>query len=645
MIELAFLIPTFPLVGFLILAFFGKRIGDPKAGYVGTAAVTLSFLATLIVWLGVLTHNGLLRQHTQVLFDWITVGELHVRAALLIDQLSVTMALFVTGVSALIHLYSVGYMKKDPRYHQFFVYLNLFVFSMLILVLGDNFLMLFLGWEGVGASSYLLIGFWFERSSAATAAKKAFVMNRIGDAGLLLGMFLIFHELGTWDFYGEGGTGVLDRLNEIPGGTITAIALLLFVGAVGKSAQLPLYTWLPDAMEGPTPVSALIHAATMVTAGVYLMARIAPMLELSDVAANTVAIVGASTALFAATIACAQNDIKRVLAYSTMSQLGYMFLAVGSGAYAFGLFHMVTHAFFKALLFLSAGSVIHALADEQDLKKMGNLRKYLPWTALCFGVGWLALAGIFPFAGFWSKDEILLAAYEKNIWLWGVGAVTVLLTAYYMSRLFFLAFFGNEHWRKANSSKKEAAAHSHELHGEPHEAPWSMRAPLVILAVASAIAGFLNVSFGPFREVFSNFLAPVDGLGIEHEHIETATKVNLAGISLGLALLGILIAFLVFKRSPLWPEALEPKVLVRCWFVDPLYSLLFEKPGLLLARFSSAIVDKQVIDGAVNGTAKGTALVGAGLRKVQTGYVRNYALSIAIGTSLVLAWALVRSGS
>ncbi len=334
------------------------------------------------------------------------------------------MVLFVTGVSALIHLYSIGYMKRDERFHQFFVYLNLFVFSMIILVLANNFLLLFLGWEGVGACSYFLVGFWFERSTAATAAKKAFIVNRVGDAGLLLGMFVIFNSLGTLTFMGD--YGVLQQVGLLDPHVVTAMALLLLVGAVGKSAQLPLHVWLPDAMEGPTPVSALIHAATMVTAGVYLMARVAPMLAISHTAALTVAIVGIASAVFAATVACAQNDIKRVLAYSTMSQLGYMFAAIGAGGYVAGVFHMVTHAFFKALLFLGAGAVIHALHEEQDLKKMGNLRKYLPITYVAFFIGWLAISGIPPFAGFWSKDDVLLSLWDYNKALWGLGIFTVL---------------------------------------------------------------------------------------------------------------------------------------------------------------------------------------------------------------------------
>ncbi|HUS62007.1 MAG TPA: NADH-quinone oxidoreductase subunit L, partial [Acidimicrobiales bacterium] len=375
MLDAAVFIPALPLTGFLMLVLLGKRFGDPLAGWIATIASGSAFVAAVVTFAGLMGEGAHHRSFTQELFDWIPVGALQVKAALLVDPLSMTMALFVTGVGTLIHLYSVGYMRGDPRYSKFFVYLNLFMFSMLVLVLADSFLLSFLGWEGVGACSYFLISFWFERNSAAVAGKKAFVTNRIGDVGFMIATFLIFTTLGSLT-YAEVFAGV----GGLATGTATAIALCLFLGAAGKSAQLPLYVWLPDAMEGPTPVSALIHAATMVTAGVYLMVRCAPILELAPAATTIIAIVGAATALFAATVACAQNDIKKVLAYSTVSQLGYMFLAVGSGAYVAAIFHMVTHAFFKALLFLGAGSVIHGLHDEQDMKRMGALRKWMPVT-------------------------------------------------------------------------------------------------------------------------------------------------------------------------------------------------------------------------------------------------------------------------
>jgi NADH-quinone oxidoreductase subunit L len=647
MLDAVYFIPAFPLLGFALLLLVGKRLGYPGAGWIGFTAVFGSFVATLVTWLGLKMHDERLRVYHKEAFDWITVGGFQVDFSFLVDPLSMTMALFVTGVSSLIHLYSIGYMKGDARFHQFFIYLNLFVFSMIMLVLGDNFLVLFLGWEGVGACSYFLVGFWFERKSAATAAKKAFIVNRVGDAGLLLGMFVAFYATGTLTYTMESGGGVLDQVSALPEGTVTAIALLLFVGAVGKSAQLPLYTWLPDAMEGPTPVSALIHAATMVTAGVYLMARVSPMLAISSEAAMTVAVVGAVSALFAATVACAQNDIKRVLAYSTMSQLGYMFLAVGAGLASAGIFHMVTHAFFKALLFLSAGAVIHALHEQQDLKYMGNLRKYLPVTFGVFFVGWLAIAGIPPFAGFWSKDEVLLAAWEYNKALYGIALFTVLLTAYYMSRLFFLAFYGKDRWNTSHKAEKksEPAVGESTGHGKPHESPRIMLIPMIVLAIASVFGGLLQVEWGPSPHRLFEFLDPVLGPYQHEHHVETATKITLALAGIGMAVLGIVLAGVIAKKASPWPTSLEPKVLARSWFIDPLYEWTIARPGHALARFLSNIFDRQIVDGIANGSARAVAVTGSSLRRVQTGYVRSYALTIAGGTALVLVWALVRSAS
>lgn len=640
MTNFVYLIPALPLLGFALLVLFGKRMGT-KAGWLGFAAVAGAFGATVITWLGMLLRDQNFQQQTKKAFDWIHAGGLQIDVSFLVDPLSMTMALFVTGVSSLIHLYSIGYMKGDERFHQFFVYLNLFVFSMLMLVLADNLVLTFLGWEGVGACSYFLVGFWFERRSAASAAKKAFIVNRVGDAGLLLGMFLLLNSIGTLTYVGS--QGFLQNLNLINSGTITAIALLLFVGAVGKSAQLPLFTWLPDAMEGPTPVSALIHAATMVTAGVYLMARVSPLLEFSSTAAEVVVIVGIVSALFAATVACAQNDIKRVLAYSTMSQLGYMFAAVGSGAYVGGVFHMVTHAFFKALMFLAAGSVIHALHDEQNLKNMGNLKKYMPITFGTFFIGWLAISGIPPFAGFWSKDEVLLGVWQYNKALWALGLLTVLLTAYYMSRLFFLTFYGKDRWdKKAAHTKKSEKATADTGHGKPHESPKVMWIPMAMLAVLSALGGLLNVALPGFDLVLEHFLQPVFALDEGHNSVETGTKVTLALVSAGVGALGILIAALVARGSKLWPEALEPGVLRRAWFVDYLYDLTFARGGRLLARVS-AFFDDRAIDGAVDGSAKLVSGTGSLLRRVQTGYVRNYALGVASGAMLMLVWAVIRS--
>ncbi|MEY4175260.1 MAG: NADH-quinone oxidoreductase subunit, partial [Actinomycetota bacterium] len=491
MLDLVWLIPALPLAGFLLILLFGRRLGDPKAGYLAALMVAASFAVTVGVFADLMSLEAEARaEQVRTLFSWVTVGGLHIDLAFLADPLSLTMCLFVTGIGALIHLYAVGYMHGDPRFSKFFLYLNLFAFSMLMLVLGSNMLVTFLGWEGVGTCSYFLISFWHEKESAATAGKKAFVTNRVGDWGFMMAMFFAFWAVGSLDYL-----HINEAASTLSATTATAIALFAFVGACGKSAQLPLYLWLPDAMEGPTPVSALIHAATMVTAGVYLMCRISPVLEVSSGYASTViAIVGAATALFAATIAVSQNDIKKVLAYSTVSQLGYMFLAVGAGAYTAAIFHMVTHAFFKALLFLGSGSVIHGMHHEQDMRRMGGLRLLMPITAGTFIIGWLAIAGVPPFAGFWSKDEILLAAWEKSPVLWVVGLVTALLTAFYMTRQVIMVFFGEARWHDAHEE--------HGAHGDlkPHESPWMMVAPLVVLAVLSLVGGGLNLPFSESTE-------------------------------------------------------------------------------------------------------------------------------------------------
>ncbi len=475
MLDLVWLIPALPLAGFLLLLVFGRRLGEPGSGWFATLACAGSFVASCIVFAGLLGEDEHERSHVLTLFEWIPAGSLRIDLGLLADPLSIAMCLFITGVGALIHLYSIGYMHGDPGFPRFFVYMNLFVFSMLMLVLGDNMLVTFLGWEGVGACSYFLISFWFSDLSNASAGKKAFITNRVGDWGFMLAIFLTFATVGTLSYpivFEEADVGAIAPV------TATAIVLLLFVGAVGKSAQIPLFVWLPDAMAGPTPVSALIHAATMVTAGVYLMVRVNPLLAESYAwAPDVIAWVGVLTALFAATIAVAQNDIKKVLAYSTISQLGYMFLAVGSGAYVAAIFHMITHAFFKALLFLGAGSVIHGLHGEQDMRRMGGLRKYLPITAATFIVGWLAIAGVPPFAGFFSKDEILLFAWDASPALWAVGLVTALLTAFYMSRQVFMVFFGEERFRQeAEEEAEEGADAAHDV--DPHESPWTMTLPL-----------------------------------------------------------------------------------------------------------------------------------------------------------------------
>jgi NADH-quinone oxidoreductase subunit L len=637
-LDLVWLIPALPLAGFLLLLVGGRKLGEPKAGWIATLAVAGSFLVTVAVFIDLLGQDGESRSHVVSLFDWLNVGGFRVDVAFLADPLSITMALFVTGISALIHLYSIGYMHGDGGYPRFFVYLNLFVFSMLMLVLGDNLLITFLGWEGVGTCSYFLISFWFSKDVNASAGKKAFVTNRVGDWGFMLAMFLTFSALGTLTYSGENG--ILERAHDIAPVTATAIALLLFVGACGKSAQLPLFVWLPDAMAGPTPVSALIHAATMVTSGVYLMTRVNPILAQGyDWAPSVIAWVGVITALVAATIAVAQNDIKKVLAYSTVSQLGYMFLAVGSGAYVAAVFHMVTHAFFKALMFLGSGSVIHGMHDEQDMRRMGNLRKYMPITASTFIVGWLAIAGVPPFAGFWSKDEILLFAYDKSPVLWALGLVTALLTAFYMSRQVFLVFFGDERWHESLDAE-HAAAEEHQEHAvEPHESPWLMTLPLVALSGLAILGGGLNLPFTHDVKFLERWLEPVVHHNERVIDVATGTKVGLAAIAVVAGLLGIAAAVAVYLQKRVKP--VEPPLLADGWKYDSSITAFVGGPGR--AGFEGvATFDRKVVDGAVNGVAALVRRGGTSLRSVQNGYVRSYALWVALGVVGLLAYFLTR---
>jgi NADH-quinone oxidoreductase subunit L len=689
MLDLVWIIPALPLVGFCILLLVGKRIGEPLSGYLATAMVGGSFLAAVGVFVSLVGKSESERAFTKTMFSWIPA--LGVNAALLVNPLSIIMVLFVTGIATLIHLFAIGYMHGDPRFPRFFTYLNLFVFSMLMLVLADNFVLMFLGWEGVGACSYLLISFWFEKNSAATAGKKAFVVNRIGDFGLMGAMFLIFQHTGSLQY------NQVFRIIEEKGmstGTATAICALLFVGACGKSAQLPLYVWLPDAMEGPTPVSALIHAATMVTAGVYLMVRVHPLLELAPNVLKVVAWVGALTALFAATIATSQNDIKKVLAYSTISQLGYMFLAVGVGANIAAIFHMVTHAFFKALMFLGAGSVIHGMHgvadDPQDMKYMGNIRKFMPVTAITFLIGWLAIAGVPPFAGFWSKDEILLGAYESNKLLWLVGLVTALMTAYYMTRQIVLVFFGKSRFG-ADAVSASVSAHTdadthgsevavadvavanvaaagavstghddvahgaHDDHGHahtPHESPILMLLPLIALAGLSIVGGFMNTPFSKKFEFLAKWLesAKIPGtemgafVGEHHSAVAGGTKFVLALIAIACGLAGIAIGWKLWSRSADNPS-LEPALLKKAYGVDNIYSSLVEKPGHALANFAAFTFDKKLIDGIVNGFGRVITGVGGVVRRVQNGYVRSYAVGLLGGAVAILGYLIVKTAA
>jgi NADH-quinone oxidoreductase subunit L len=647
-LDAVWLIPALPLAGFLILLFAGRRLGEPAAGWLATVMCAGSFVASVVVYAGLLGENEEGRQFTQTLFEWVPAGGLRVDIGFLADPLSITMALFITGVSALIHLYAIGYMHGDPDFPKFFVYMNLFVFSMLMLVLGSNLLVTFLGWEGVGACSYWLISFWFTSDANATAGKKAFITNRIGDWGFLVAMFLAFATVGTLNY-----ELLFDRVPTIAPVTATAIGLLLFLGAVGKSAQIPLYIWLPDAMAGPTPVSALIHAATMVTAGVFLMTRVNPILAAGyDWVPDVIAWVGVITAFVAATIAIAQNDIKKVLAYSTVSQLGYMFLAVGVGAYVAAIFHMIAHAFFKALLFLGAGSAIHGMDGEQDMRRMGGLRKFMPLTAATFMVGWLAIAGVPPFAGFWSKDDILLFAWGSGAAggkaLWAIGLVTALLTGYYMSREVFMVFFGEPRWRTepepqpasvgaaANELDVETDEHAH---GGPHESPWLMTTPLVVLAVLSIVGGVINLPFNDNVHFLEHFLEPVLRANEAEIAVSTGAKVALAAVAIGAGLVGIALASVVYVRHRV--RAIEPEVLAHAWYYDEEVTAFMGGPG---RKSFDAIAwfDVHIIDGAVNGVATLVRGVGGRLRPLQSGFVRSYALGVTVGVVVVLGYFITR---
>ncbi|RMG64152.1 MAG: NADH-quinone oxidoreductase subunit L [Calditrichaeota bacterium] len=621
-------IPFLPLLGALINGIFGSALKE-KAGLVANVAIFGSFVLAVKAFLAVArgaTFNG-------DLFHWIVAGQFKAAFGVQIDPLSAIMMLVVTGVGFLIHLYSIGYMHGDPGVGRYFAYLNLFVFAMLLLVMGNNLLLLFLGWEGVGLCSYLLIGFWYHKPSAAKAGLKAFIVNRIGDVGFLIGMFLIFTTVGSLA-YADIEANVAQLVNA---GVLTAACLLLFVGATGKSAQFPLYVWLPDAMEGPTPVSALIHAATMVTAGVYMVARFNFLFSQSATAMAVVTIVGTFTALYAATMALVNNDIKRVLAYSTISQLGYMFIGVGVGAYAAGIFHLMTHAFFKALLFLGAGSVMHALADETNIQKMGGLYHKIKITAITFMVAWLAISGIPPFSGFFSKDEILAKAFAYHPAIWFLGLVGAVLTAFYMSRLVFVTFFGQ------SRVEPEVEAHI-------HESPPVMTIPLMVLAVLSAIGGFVGVPAilgGENR--FEHFLEPVFVGAEEHlhfAHVPHSLEYGLMLISILAALAGIGLAYGMYIKGSPDPDRLAQrfsglyKLLYNKYYVDEIYDALVVQPLLSFSRFLWRVVDNGLIDGLVNLTGRLGLLISQVLRRIQTGYVQNYAAVFVVGVLIILAYYL-----
>ncbi len=627
MIKLVWLVPLLPLIGFIIIGLFGKKLSKGLVGIIGSGVI----FGALAIAVGIFFElkNGVQKEYTVELFNWISAGKLSIPFSFLIDPLSSLFLLIITGIGFLIHVYSAGYMSHDEGFSRFFGYLNLFIFFMLLLVMGSNYLIMFVGWEGVGLCSYLLIGFWFKNTAYNNAAKKAFIMNRVGDLGFLLGIILIFVTFGS-----IGYNDVFEQAKNMGSGdtTITIIALLLFVGAMGKSAQLPLYTWLPDAMAGPTPVSALIHAATMVTAGIYMIARSNILYTLSPDAMNVVAIVGVCTALFAATIGLAQNDIKKVLAYSTVSQLGYMFLALGVGAYTGAVFHVMTHAFFKALLFLGAGSVIHAMSGEQDIRKMGGLKKYISTTHITFLIGTLAIAGCFPFSGFFSKDEILANVFEHNKLLWFLGILGAAMTTFYMFRLYFLTFHG-----------KFRGTHEQEHH--LHESPKSMTIPLIVLAVLSIVGGLVGIPEALHgTHYLEAFLSPVfeaSSFRLAH-HLSHETEYILMAVATAIMIGAIYYAFTTYVKKGILPPAegqdLAPahKLVYNKYWVDEIYEMLITKPLNLLSEAFHKIIDNQLVDGIVNGVGSAVSWMSGTLRLAQTGNIGFYIFVMVISIVLIL---------
>jgi NADH-quinone oxidoreductase subunit L len=633
MIDYLWLIPLLPLAGSAINGLLGKRFPKSAISLIGCGTAGLSFILALASLFSLLNLAPDQRQLLKVYFTWIASGDFVAKAEFLLDPLSAVMILVVTGVGFIIHIYSIGYMHAEDGYYRFFAYMNLFLFSMLTLVLAGNFLLMFVGWEGVGLCSYLLIGYYFERRSAGDAGKKAFIVNRIGDVGFILGIFLIFMTFNNLGF-GEVFSQITGN-PETGMGILTAIGLLLFVGATGKSAQIPLYVWLPDAMEGPTPVSALIHAATMVTAGVYMVVRCSPIFSRAPIALDVVAVIGIVTALMAATIGLVQKDIKRVLAYSTVSQLGYMFAAAGVGAFSAGIFHLMTHAFFKALLFLGAGSVIHAMGGEQDLMRMGGLRKYTPITFWTMLIAALAISGIFPLAGFFSKDEILWSAWSRGYHLiWFVGILTAGLTAFYMFRLVFLAFNGNPRF-------------SEEVRHHLHESPSSMTLPLIALGILSVIGGFIGLPAWLGSNRFFHFLEPSLALAFRPEPHEFAHSVELgfAAMSIAVAAIGIYVAYRLYISRPEAASALAERwkgiyrLLFRKYYVDELYDATIVHPTLNASTYLLwKRTDVGLIDRAVNGAGETVQSLASILKGVQNGLIRNYATWILLGTVAFLLY-------
>lgn len=632
MLDYAWLMLLFPALGVLIISFFGTRLGRRVVGFLAPAMVFLSFAVAVAMFVQMLGLPAEERSHELTLWNWMVVGNFSVDIALLIDQLSVTMALVVTGVGFLIHVYSAGYMHDDPRYPRFFAFLNFFILMMTTLILANNYLLMFVGWEGVGLASYMLIGFWFEKPAAADAGKKAFIVNRIGDFGLLLAIMVIWTGLGTLQF-----SEVFARAPEVWGvghAAVMAATMLMLLAATGKSAQIPLFVWLPDAMEGPTPVSALIHAATMVTAGVYMIARSAVLFDLAPATGNWVAWVGVATAFVAGTIALTQTDLKRILAYSTVSQLGFMFVAVGVGAYAAGIFHLMTHAFFKALLFLGAGSVMHALHGELDIRKMGNLRAKLPVTYWTFVAGAAALAGIPLLSGFFSKDAILFYAFEHQIPLWVVGIITAFITAFYSFRMVFMAFWGEERDKK--------------LFQHAHESPRVMTIPLILLAAGAVLAGYVGL---PSISAIDGWLEPVLKAG---EHAAEGAAHNftlemiLLGVSALVALAGAYLAYRAYIVNRGMPKRVREslgfvtKLVENKYYVDELYNAIVVEPLRAIGGWLAQTFDQRGIDGAVNGLAGATGWLGSQVRRLQSGMVGLYALAMLFGAVALLAWFAIR---
>jgi NADH-quinone oxidoreductase subunit L len=622
MIKLIALVPLLPLLGFLINGFFGKKLSKTLSSAIACLAVVASFVVSFLIFLEL--RNASEKSHIITIYQWFSSGALKIDFSFLVDPLSAIFLMIITGIGSLIHLYSAGYMHDDEGHNRFFAYLNLFIFFMLLLVLGSNYIIMFVGWEGVGLCSYLLIGFWFKNTEYNNAAKKAFIMNRIGDLGFLLGIILIFVQFGSINYL-----EVFNRTSGVSGAMITTIALLLFIGAMGKSAQIPLYTWLPDAMAGPTPVSALIHAATMVTAGIYMIVRSNVLFALSEEAMQIVAIVGALTAFFAATIGLLQNDIKKVLAYSTVSQLGYMFLALGVGAFSSSVFHVTTHAFFKALLFLCAGSVIHAMSGEQDIRNMGGLRKKLPITFWTMLIGTIAISGIPPFSGFFSKDEILAHVFEHNKILWVLATITSIMTAFYMFRMLFLTFWGD-----FRGTKEQA----HHL----HESPKTMTIPLMVLAVLSVLGGLIGIpEVFHAKHLLKEWLSPI----IRNDAISTLshnTEYMLMALAVALAAITIYFAYNKFVKKGDLPEAKDEnlkgvqKLVYNKYYVDEAYSNIIQKPLDGISKAFGFFIDNKVIDGIVNLFKDIIGLLSSVLRRAQAGYIEVYLFAMVISIIIIL---------